>query len=174
MKTFVTKPRPEKREWVLLDAQDQVLGRLATRAAILLRGKDRPTYTPHVDGGRGVVVINAEKIRTTGQKLTQKIYTRYSGYPGGIRRRSLQEMLERFPQRVFEHAVKGMLPNSKMGRRLMTHLRVYVGPEHEQQAQLVVRNQTGTKEEGRRAKDEGQAKMNPKPIASDQQPATSD
>lgn len=123
------------RRWVVVDASGQTLGRLATRIAHMLRGKDQPTFTPNVDYGAGVIVINAARIRVTGRKLEQKFYARHSGYPGGIRMTRLDEMLDRRPDRVIRLAVKGMLPKNSLGRRALKRLRVYEGPEHRHEAQ---------------------------------------
>ena len=123
------------RRWVVVDASEQTLGRLATRIAHVLRGKDRPTFTPNVDDGAGVIVINAARIRVTGRKLEQKFYARHSGYPGGIRMTRLDDMLARRPDRVIRLAVRGMLPKNALGRRALKRLRVYDGPEHPHEAQ---------------------------------------
>ena len=126
---------PSGRRWVVVDASGQTLGRLASRIAHMLRGKDQPTFTPNVDNGAGVIVINAARIRVTGRKLEQKFYARHSGYPGGIRMTRLDEMLARRPDRVIHLAVKGMLPKNSLGRRALKRLRVYEGPEHRHEAQ---------------------------------------
>ena len=126
---------PSGRRWVVVDASGQTLGRLASRIAHMLRGKDQPTFTPNVDNGAGVIVINAARIRVTGRKLEQKFYARHSGYPGGIRMTRLDEMLARRPDRVIRLAVKGMLPKNSLGRRALKRLRVYEGPEHRHEAQ---------------------------------------
>jgi len=120
---------------VLLDATDQVLGRLAVKAATLLRGKHKPNYTPHVDCGDNVIIINAEKVRLTGNKLDDKTYVRHSGYPGGQRNETAKELLKRKPLFLVEHAVKGMLPKTRLGSELFRNLYVYQGPEHPHQAQ---------------------------------------
>ena len=133
MKTYV--PKQVEPRWVLIDAEGKTLGRLATKIATLLRGKDRPDWTPIVAMGDFVVVVNADKIRVTGKKLEQKIYTRYSGYPGGLKKIPLEKMLATHPERVLEHAVKGMLPKGPLGRRLFKRLKVYAGPDHPHQAQ---------------------------------------
>jgi large subunit ribosomal protein L13 len=135
-RTFQLKPAEVTRKWHLIDAQDQVLGRLATRVASILRGKHKPTFTPHVDCGDPVVVINAEKIRVTGTKLKTKIYTRYSGYPSGLKKEPLQRFLARKPTEVIRHAVVGMLPNGSLGRQAARRLRIYSGAEHPHIAQL--------------------------------------
>ena len=135
MKTYTAKPGEIQREWFLVDAEGQTLGRLATRIADTLRGKGKPAYTPHVDTGDFVVVVNAEKIAVTGSKLDTKIYYRHSGYPGGIRQRTLREQLERRPTEVLRKAVKGMLPKNKLASAQITKLKLYAGPEHPHEAQ---------------------------------------
>jgi large subunit ribosomal protein L13 len=135
MKTYVAKPTDRQRVWHLVDAEGQTLGRLATGIADTLRGKLKPEYTPHIDTGDFVVVINAEKIHVTGDKRAQKRYWRHSGYPGGIKSRTLEEMLERRPEEVIRKAVKGMLPRNRLARRQITKLKVYAGTEHPHQAQ---------------------------------------
>ncbi|HVD25222.1 MAG TPA: 50S ribosomal protein L13 [Gaiellaceae bacterium] len=134
-KTWNAKPGEVERRWYLVDADGKTLGRLATRIADTLRGKDKPQYTPHVDTGDFVVVVNAEKIAVTGNKLDDKRYYRHSGYPGGIRSRTLREELERRPAEVIRKAVKGMLPRNKLARAQLTKLKVYAGPEHPHEAQ---------------------------------------
>jgi len=119
----------------VVDAQGETLGRLATRVATVLRGKHKPSFTPHVDCGDYVIIVNAEKIHVTGQKLIQKKYYRHSGYPGGLREVALRDQLQKFPTRVLEHAVRGMLPKNKLGRQMFRKLKVYAGPEHPHQAQ---------------------------------------
>jgi large subunit ribosomal protein L13 len=136
MKTFVATPANRQREWFVVDADGRTLGRLATRIADTLRGKLKPEYTPHCDVGDFVIVVNAEKIRVTGNKLEQKRYWRHSGYPGGIKSRTLGEQLERRPEEVIRKAVKGMLPRNRLARQQLTKLKVYAGPEHPHQAQL--------------------------------------
>jgi large subunit ribosomal protein L13 len=128
-------PQPEAPSWVLIDAQGQVLGRLATRIAHLLRGKHRPTWSPHQLCGDIVVVINADKVELTGDKWTGKVYTRYSGYPGGLKTATAREILQKHPERLIEHAVRGMLPKGPLGRRMFRRLKVYAGPHHPHQAQ---------------------------------------
>jgi large subunit ribosomal protein L13 len=135
MKTYVATPADRERNWVLVDAEGKTLGRLATQVADILRGKRKPTYTPHVDVGDFVVVINAEKIAVTGNKLAGKRYYRHSGYPGGLRYRTLEDMLERRPEEVIRLAVKGMLPRNRLARKQLTKLKVYAGPDHPHQAQ---------------------------------------
>ena len=135
MKTFVATPENRQRDWIVIDAEGKTLGRLATQIADALRGKRKPTYTPHCDVGDFVVVINAEKIAVTGKKLREKRYWRHSGYPGGIRSRSLQEMLDRQPDEVIRKAVRGMVPHNRLGRQQMLKLKVYAGPDHPHAAQ---------------------------------------
>jgi len=135
-KTFVAKPADIERDWYVVDATDLTLGRLATQVASVLRGKHKPQYTPYEDVGDFVVVINAEKVHVTGRKLDQKMYYRHTGYPGGIKSISLRKKMQKHPERVIEHAVKGMLPRGPLGRRQFKKLKVYTGPEHPHQAQL--------------------------------------
>jgi large subunit ribosomal protein L13 len=135
MKTWNAKPADVERQWYVVDAEGQTLGRLATRVADTLRGKRKPTYTPHVDTGDFVVVVNAEKVAVTGAKLQQKLYYRHSGYPGGLRSRTLAEQLERRPAEVIRKAVKGMLPRNRLGRAQLGKLKVYAGPAHPHEAQ---------------------------------------
>jgi large subunit ribosomal protein L13 len=135
VKTYSAKPEEIVRKWHLVDADGQTLGRLASRIATILRGKDKPIYTPHLDCGDYVVVVNAEKIHVTGKKLDEKMYYRHSGYPGGLKAFTLREMLERTPERVLTLAVKRMLPKNKLGRRMLKKLKVYAGPEHPHGAQ---------------------------------------
>jgi large subunit ribosomal protein L13 len=135
MKTYVATAENRSREWYVVDAEGRTLGRLATQIADALRGKRKPEYTPHCDTGDFVVVVNAEKIVVTGDKLEQKRYYRHSGYPGGIRSRTLGEMLERRPEEVIRKAVKGMLPRNRMARQQITKLKIYAGPEHPHAAQ---------------------------------------
>ena len=134
-KTWNAKKGEVERRWYVVDADGQNLGRLATRIADTLRGKQKPQYTPHVDTGDFVVVVNAEKVVVTGQKLDQKRYYRHSGYPGGIKERSLNDMLERRPEEVIRLAVKGMLPRNRLARQQLGKLKIYAGPEHPHQAQ---------------------------------------
>jgi large subunit ribosomal protein L13 len=135
MKTYVAKPSDRQRDWYVVDAEGQTLGRLATQIADTLRGKRKPEYTPHIDTGDFIVVVNAEKIRVTGKKLEQKTYWRHSGYPGGIKSRSLAEMLDRKPEEVIRKAVKGMLPRNRLARQQLNKLKIYAGPEHPHEAQ---------------------------------------
>ena len=134
-KTWNAKPGEVARDWYLVDADGQTLGRLATQIADTLRGKRKAQYTPHVDTGDFVVVVNAEKIAVTGQKLDQKMYHRHSGYPGGLRSRTLRQQLERRPEEVLRKAVKGMLPRNRLARAQMTKLKIYAGPDHPHEAQ---------------------------------------
>jgi large subunit ribosomal protein L13 len=135
VKTFVATPSTRERNWLLVDANGQTLGRLATQIADALRGKTKPEYTPHCDTGDFVVVVNAEKIAVTGNKRADKKYYRHSGYPGGIKERSLNDMLERRPEEVIRKAVKGMLPRNRLARKQLTKLKVYAGPDHPHAAQ---------------------------------------
>ena len=135
MKTYAVKASEIERSWWVVDATDQTLGRLATRIATLLEGKHKPIYSPHLDTGDHVVVLNAAKIRVTGDKLRQKSYYRHSGYPGGLREESLEHLLERKPELVIERAVKGMLPQNRIGRAMFRKLKVYPGADHPHQAQ---------------------------------------
>jgi large subunit ribosomal protein L13 len=135
MKTWNAKPGEVDRRWYVVDAEGQTLGRLATRIADTLRGKDKPQYTPHVDTGDFVIVVNAEKIAVTGKKLDEKRYYRHSGYPGGLRSRTLREQLDRQPTEVLRKAVKGMLPRNRLARTQITKLKIYAGPEHPHSAQ---------------------------------------
>jgi len=135
MKTYSAKPKEIEQHWYLVDAEGQTLGRLATRIADTLRGKRKAEYTPHIDTGDFVVVVNAEKISVTGKKREDKIYYRHSGYPGGLRERTLAEELERRPTEVLRKAVKGMLPRNSLARRQLTKLKIYAGPEHPHEAQ---------------------------------------
>lgn len=135
MKTFSAKPETVKRDWYVIDAEGQTLGRLATEIASRLRGKHKPEYTPHVDTGDYIVVINAEKVRVTGNKTSDKIYYSHTGYPGGIKSISFEKLIDRAPERVIEGAVKGMLPNNPLGRAMYRKLKVYAGTEHPHAAQ---------------------------------------
>jgi large subunit ribosomal protein L13 len=135
MRTYNAKPGEVERRWYVVDADGQTLGRLATRIADTLRGKDKAQYTPHVDTGDFVVVVNAEKVVVTGNKLDQKRYYRHSGYPGGLRSRTLREQLERRPTEVIRKAVKGMLPKNRLARQQINKLKIYAGPEHPHEAQ---------------------------------------
>jgi large subunit ribosomal protein L13 len=135
MKTYVATPADRERNWLLVDAEGQTLGRLATQIAETLRGKRKPEFTPHCDVGDFVIVVNAEKVAVTGNKRQQKRYYRHSGYPGGLRSRTLDEMLERRPEEVIRSAVKGMLPRTRLGRAQLRKLKVYAGAEHPHAAQ---------------------------------------
>ena len=135
MKTWVAKPAERQRDWYVVDASGKTLGRLATQIADVLRGKRKPQYTPHVDVGDFVIVVNAEKISVTGNKRADKRYYRHSGYPGGLRSRTLAEMLDRRPEEVIRKAVRGMLPRNRLGRKQLTKLKVYAGPDHPHAAQ---------------------------------------
>ena len=135
MKTYYAKPLEVEREWVVIDATDQVLGRVAAKAAHILKGKHKPQYTPHVDTGDFVIIVNADKIRMTGTKPTSKEYYRHSGFPGGLKMETFAEAMQKHPERVIEHAVKGMLPKNTLGRKQGKKLKVYVGPEHPHAAQ---------------------------------------
>jgi large subunit ribosomal protein L13 len=135
MKTYAANPETRQRDWYVIDAEGKTLGRLATQIADALRGKRKPEYTPHCDTGDFVIVVNAEKIAVTGNKRAEKRYWRHSGYPGGIRSRTLGEMLERRPEEVIRRAVRGMLPRNRLARRQLTKLKVYAGPEHPHEAQ---------------------------------------
>ena len=135
MKTFVANSETRQRDWYVVDAEGRTLGRLATRIADTLRGKHKPEYTPHVDTGDFVIVINAEKVAVTGNKLRDKRYWRHSGHPGGIRSRTLGEMLDKRPEEVIRKAVRGMLPRNRLARKQLTKLKVYAGPDHPHAAQ---------------------------------------
>lgn len=135
METFMQKKETIERKWYLIDAEGETLGRLSTKAATILRGKHKVTYTPHVDTGDYVIVINASKIKLTGKKLEDKMYYNHSGFPGGLRERTAKEMVEKYPEEMVERAIKGMLPHGRLGRAMGKKLFVYAGSEHEQQAQ---------------------------------------
>jgi len=135
MKTYSTKLSDIQRAWFVVDADEQVLGRLATRIASVLRGKHKPIWTPHLDTGDHVIVVNADRIRVTGNKLDDKVYTRYTGWPGGLRTEKLKDRLARDPESVVRHAVKGMLPRGPLGRQMLRKLHIYAAPEHPHQAQ---------------------------------------
>ena len=135
MTTFSAKPADVKHEWFVIDATDKVLGRVASEAALRLRGKHKAIYTPHVDTGDFIVIVNAEKIRVTGSKSTDKIYYRHSGYPGGLTTTAFGDLLDKDPRRAIEKAVWGMLPKNRLGRQMLKKLKVYAGPEHPHQAQ---------------------------------------
>lgn len=135
MKTFMASPATIDRKWYVVDATDMTLGRLASEVAKVLRGKNKPIFTPHVDTGDYVIVVNAAKVKVTGKKLDQKVYYHHSDYVGGMKEATLREMLDKKPEKVVELAVKGMLPKGPLGRQMYTKLHVYAGPEHEQAAQ---------------------------------------
>ena len=135
MKTFMAGPDTLDRKWDVVDAEGKTLGRLASEIAKVLRGKHKPIFTPHIDTGDYVIVVNAEKIKVTGKKMNQKIYYKHSGYVGGMKETTLKDMLKRHPERVVEYAVKGMLPKGPLGRQMYRKLFVYVGPEHKHAAQ---------------------------------------
>lgn len=138
MKTYSAKPNEILQNWYVVDASQYVLGRLASEVARRLRGKHKPEYTPHVDTGDYIVVVNAERVQTTGKKQEKKLYFRYTGYPGGLRKTPLQERLQTYPERVVRDAVWGMLPKNRLGRQMLTKLKVYRGNEHPHQAQKPV------------------------------------
>jgi large subunit ribosomal protein L13 len=135
VRTFTEKQAEVEREWYVVDAEGETLGRLASRVAPILKGKHKPTYTPYLDCGDFVIIINAEKVRVTGRKLDQVFYHHHSGYPGGLRSVSLREQLDKHPERVLQAAVRGMLPKNKLGRRMIKKLKVYAGDAHPHQAQ---------------------------------------
>ena len=135
MKTFMASPATIDRKWYVVDATDMTLGRLASEVAKVLRGKNKPIFTPHMDCGDNVIVINAEKIKVTGKKMDQKVYYHHSDYVGGLKEATLREKLEKKPEQVIELAVKGMLPKGPLGRQMFTKLHVYAGPEHKHEAQ---------------------------------------
>ncbi len=135
MKTYSAKTGEVERNWVIVDADGQVLGRLASRIALILRGKDKPVFTPHVDTGDFVVVVNAEKVILSGKKLDEKVYYWHSGYPGGIKGIKAKDLLEKKPEELVRKAVKGMLPKNKLGRKIFGKLKVYAGPDHPHEAQ---------------------------------------
>ena len=135
MSTFMAKPAEVERKWYVVDADGVTLGRLAAEVASILKGKKKPIYTPHVDTGVYVIVVNADKVKVTGKKLDQKVYFSHSEYVGGVKEVTLREQLKKHPERVVEHAVKGMLPKGALGKQMYMKLRVYAGPEHEHAAQ---------------------------------------
>jgi len=138
MKTFSAKPESVQRDWFIIDAENVVLGRLATEVARRLRGKHKPEYTPHVDTGDYIVIVNAEKVRVTGNKFNDKIYYHHTGYPGGIKGITFEKLLQKAPERIIEIAVKGMLPKGPLGRDMYRKLKVYAGPDHKHSAQQPV------------------------------------
>jgi large subunit ribosomal protein L13 len=135
MSSFIQKPAEVERKWYVVDAEGKTLGRMASEVAAILRGKNKPTFTPHVDCGDYVIVINAEKVVVTGKKRQEKIYKRHTGYPGGLRELTFEQLMEKHPEEVVKHAVKGMMPTGKLGRQMYKKLKVYAGPEHNHQAQ---------------------------------------
>ena len=135
MKTYSLKKEEVERSWFVLDVTDRILGRVATKIADRIRGKDKPTYTPHTDGGDYVIVVNAEKIKVTGSKFTNKKYYKHSLYPGGLKTQTFQELNNKNPERITEEAVKGMLPKNKLGKSMIKKLKVFAGPKHEHESQ---------------------------------------
>jgi large subunit ribosomal protein L13 len=135
MKSYMARPLEVERKWYVVDAEGQTLGRLATEIATILRGKNKPQYTPHVDTGDFVVVVNAEKVAVTGRKAEQKVYRRHSGYPGGLKETSYERMMERRPTEILRRAVKGMMPKNRLARQQLRKLKIYAGPEHPHAAQ---------------------------------------
>ena len=135
MKSYMARPLEVERKWHVVDAEGQTLGRLATEIATILRGKNKPQYTPHVDTGDFVVVVNAEKVVVTGRKAEQKVYRRHSGYPGGLKETSYERMMERRPTEILRRAVKGMMPKNRLARQQLRKLKIYAGPEHPHAAQ---------------------------------------
>lgn len=135
MKSYIAKPQDVEHKWYVIDAEGKTLGKLASEAASILRGKKKPIYTPHVDCGDYVIVVNAEKVHVTGKKETDKIYKSYSGYPGGLKEITLGEMREKKPEEIIRHAIKGMMPKGKLGRQMYKKLKVYAGSEHPHAAQ---------------------------------------
>lgn len=133
--TYIAKPSEVERKWYVVDAEGQTLGRLASEIASVLRGKNKPIYTPHIDTGDYVIVINAEKVAVTGKKRKEKIYKRHTGYPGGLREMTFEKLQEKKPDEIIRHAVKGMLPKGPLGRQMYKKLKVYAGPEHDHAAQ---------------------------------------
>lgn len=136
MKSTMAKPLEVERKWYVVDASDQIVGRLATNVAAVLRGKHKPTFTPNVDTGDYVVIINAEKVRLTGNKEMKKVYVHHTGFPGGRREIPFEEMREKHPERILEKAIKGMLPHNRLGRQMAKKLKIYAGPEHKHEAQM--------------------------------------
>ena len=135
MSSFIAKPHEVERKWYVIDADGRTLGRLATEAASILRGKRKPIYTPHIDTGDYVIVINAEKVEVTGKKRKEKIYKRHSGYPGGLKEITFENMQEKHPDEIIRHAIKGMMPKGRLGRQMFKKLKVFAGPEHSHTAQ---------------------------------------
>ena len=135
MSSYIAKPQDVERKWYIIDAEGKTLGKVAAEAASILRGKKKPIFTPHVDTGDYVIVINAEKVEVTGKKRKEKIYKRHTGYPGGLRETTFEQLLNKAPEEIIRHAVKGMMPNGKLGRQMFKKLKVYAGPEHKHAAQ---------------------------------------
>lgn len=135
MKSFIAKPHEVERKWYIIDADGKTLGRMSTEVASILRGKRKPIYTPHVDTGDYVIIINAEKVAVTGKKRTDKIYKHHTGFPGGLRETTFEKLQAKKPDEIIRHAVKGMMPNGKLGREMFKKLKIYVGPEHKHAAQ---------------------------------------
>ena len=135
MSSTIAKPADVQHGWFVIDAENETLGRLASRIAVVLRGKHKPTFTPHVDSGDFVIVVNVEKVQLTGRKLDQKFYHAYSGYPSGLRSRNARELLSTYPERVLEHAIRGMLPKNRLSRQVIKKLKLYAGPSHPHVAQ---------------------------------------
>ena len=139
MKTFTLKAKDIKKNWYLIDAEDQVLGRLSTKIAQLIRGKEKPEFTPHLDMGDFVIVINADKVKVSGNKEEDKVYWRHSGFPGGQKETSLSDMRDKFPDRIITNAVKGMLPHNRLGRKMLKNLKVYTDENHPHEAQQPIK-----------------------------------
>jgi large subunit ribosomal protein L13 len=135
MKSFVAKPKEIERKWYIIDAEGKTLGRLASQVATVLRGKHKPIYTPHVDTGDFVIVINAEKVKLTGKKMNQKVYRHHTGFPGGLKEITAKHLFEKKPTLPLEHAIKGMMPKNTLGREMYKKLKIYSGPNHEHAAQ---------------------------------------
>lgn len=135
MSSYIVKPQDVERKWYVIDAEGKTLGKVAAEAASILRGKKKPIFTPHVDTGDYVIIINAEKVEVTGKKRKEKIYKRHTGYPGGLRETTFEQLLNKAPEEIIRHAVKGMMPNGKLGRQMFKKLKVYAGPEHKHAAQ---------------------------------------
>lgn len=135
MKSFIAKPQDIERKWYIIDAEGKTLGRMASEAASILRGKKKPIFTPHVDTGDYVIIINAEKVEVTGKKRKEKIYKRHTGYPGGLREVTFEKLQAKNPEEIIRHAIKGMMPNGKLGREMYKKLKVYAGSEHKHEAQ---------------------------------------
>ena len=135
MKSFIAKPHEVERKWYVVDAEGKTLGRVASQVATVLRGKNKPTFTPHVDCGDYVIVINAEKVEVTGKKRKEKVYKHHTGYPGGLRETTFDKLIAKKPEEIIRHTVKGMMPKGKLGRQMYKKLKVYAGPEHDHSAQ---------------------------------------